>query len=255
MTRTARTQASGEVGMAAGQVLESATELSREAETLRSEVTRFLAGVPVHLPRGPAGVRAEAAALVVALLPRPAHASYQPAKVLTFAGWYSLCLARRRPGPTRRAIPPGESHNFRRAVSYRSPGRAAGMRRAVAAALLPVLAGCAAPPPPSPPAHAACEGLRGAGAVTADLYFGRTSQGRPVTDATWRGFLAEVVTPRFPDGLTVLDGRGQWRRRDNGRVVSEPATMVRIVTDRGPETVRRLEEIRAEYRARFAQES
>src|SRR4051812_36976694 len=123
MTRTARTQASGEVGMAAGQVLESATELSREAETLRSEVTRFLAGVPVHLPRGPAGVRAEAAALVVALLPRPAHASYQPAKVLTFAGWYSLCLARRRPGPTRRAIPPGESQDFRRAVSALRQGR------------------------------------------------------------------------------------------------------------------------------------
>src|SRR3954467_5175677 len=55
--------------------------------------------------------------------PRPAmtlslyQPAYQPAKVLTFASWYSLRLARRRPGPTRRAIPPGESQDFRRAVS------------------------------------------------------------------------------------------------------------------------------------------
>ena len=30
-------------------------------------------------------------------------------------------------------------------------------------------------------------------------------------DAAWDAFLADTVTPRFPDGLTVLDARGQWR--------------------------------------------
>ena len=36
-----------------------------------------------------------------------------------------------------------------------------------------------------------------------------------VTDEAWRGFLAAEVTPRFPDGLTVLDANGQWRGDDD----------------------------------------
>jgi hypothetical protein len=76
-----------------------------------------------------------------------------------------------------------------------------------------------------------------------------------VSDAAWAAFLAGVVTPRFPAGLTVLDGSGQWRQPGSGRIVAERATVVRIVTDSGPDTSRRLEEIRAAYRSRFAQDS
>lgn len=32
-----------------------------------------------------------------------------------------------------------------------------------------------------------------------------------VSDEDWRAFLAAEVTPRFPDGLTVIDAAGQWR--------------------------------------------
>jgi methyl-accepting chemotaxis protein len=39
------TQGSHDVGAAAGQVLESAGGLARQSETLRGEVSRFLAGV------------------------------------------------------------------------------------------------------------------------------------------------------------------------------------------------------------------
>jgi len=60
------------------------------------------------------------------------------------------------------------------------------------------------------------------GWVRSELYFGVGSvdgaSSRVQTDAigedTWRAFLDREVTPRFPDGLTVLDAYGQWLFRD-----------------------------------------
>ena len=44
------------------------------------------------------------------------------------------------------------------------------------------------------------------------LYFGLTDdEGRVIEQAVWQGFVNEVVTPRFPDGLTILDAQGQWQ--------------------------------------------
>ena len=87
--------------------------------------------------------------------------------------------------------------------------------------------------------------------MTADLYFGRDA----VPDAAWRGFLAEVVTPRFPAGLTQLDGTRPVAEAGTGQDRLGTSTMVRIVTDRDADACRRLEEIRAAYRDRFAQDS
>ena len=36
-----------------------------------------------------------------------------------------------------------------------------------------------------------------------------------IREIRWRAFLDKEVTPRFPDGLTVLDAYGQWRGRQN----------------------------------------
>jgi hypothetical protein len=115
--------------------------------------------------------------------------------------------------------------------------------------VLLLLAGCSAPPP-------RCAGMPGDAAVTVQLLFGRSLKGGgAIDDAAWRDFLARSVTPRFPDGLTVLEGSGQWRQRATGRIVSEPSTLVEIVTDASAQTFSKLDAIRAEYRARFAQES
>lgn len=44
------------------------------------------------------------------------------------------------------------------------------------------------------------------------LYFGRSIPGGgEVTEREWRRYLAEEVSPRFPDGLTAIDAQGQWR--------------------------------------------
>ena len=45
-----------------------------------------------------------------------------------------------------------------------------------------------------------------------ELFMGRSGQsGEVVDDVAWNTFLGDAVTPRFPDGLTVLDAQGQWR--------------------------------------------
>jgi hypothetical protein len=115
--------------------------------------------------------------------------------------------------------------------------------------LLLLLAGCAAAEP-------RCAGMPGEPEVTVQLLFGRSLKGGgTVDDAAWRDFLARSVTTRFPDGLTVLDGSGQWRQRATGKIISEASSVVEIVTEASAETFRRLDAIRAEYRDRFDQES
>ena len=65
--------------------------------------------------------------------------------------------------------------------------------------------------------------------VEHQLFMGRSSEsGEVVDDAAWAAFLGETVTPRFPDGLTVLDAQGQWR--DLGRADSTGA----LQAARGP---------------------
>jgi hypothetical protein len=101
-----------------------------------------------------------------------------------------------------------------------------------------------------------CAGVPGQPEVTVQLLFGRSLKGGgTIDDAAWRDFLARSVTPRFPDGLTVLDGSGQWRQRSTGRIISEPSSVVEIVAEASPEIFTRLDAIRTEYRDRFDQES
>lgn len=129
--------------------------------------------------------------------------------------------------------------------------------RAAGLALLLGLSACAAAAPPPPPATAlACpEGTRPA--VLAEAYFGRSSGGRhAVTDADWDRFLAEEVTPRFPDGFTVLDATGQWRGGD-GRIVREGSKLLVVLvpgTDAAAARARLLPVAEA-HKARFRQES
>lgn len=59
--------------------------------------------------------------------------------------------------------------------------------------------------------------------VKTELYFGLAPAeaeglGLAAAEGTWRSFLDEEVTPRFPDGLTVLDAYGQWRAGEQDTV-------------------------------------
>ncbi|WP_332677420.1 DUF3574 domain-containing protein [Brevundimonas sp.] len=92
--------------------------------------------------------------------------------------------------------------------------------------------------------------------TTAELYFGRNIGDRPgVTDADWRAFLDEEVTPRFPDGLTVIDAAGQWRSRESGSIQREASKVLVIVLPGGADDRAHLDAVREAYRRRFRQEA
>ncbi|MGW3954820.1 DUF3574 domain-containing protein [Streptomyces sp. NPDC004752] len=94
--------------------------------------------------------------------------------------------------------------------------------------------------------------------VETTLYFGteRPGGGRPVTEAEFQRFLDTRVTPRFPDGLTVDEGRGQYRDR-YGVIEKERSYQVIVLypTRTGSAADAQLETIRRLYEETFQQES
>jgi hypothetical protein len=89
-----------------------------------------------------------------------------------------------------------------------------------------------------------------------ELSFGLNRRdGGAVTEDEWRAFLRDEVSPRFPDGLTVLDSRGQWRGPDH-KLVEEPSRVVILLYEPSdPTASRRIEQIRSIYKSRFNQDS
>jgi hypothetical protein len=115
--------------------------------------------------------------------------------------------------------------------------------------VLLLLAGCAAAPQPCP--------VGASPATIAEAYFGRNVKTRaPVTEAEWARFMADTVTPAFPDGLTVLDGMGQWRNAAG--LISREDSKVLLLVLPGQDkaaAAARLAPVTAAWKARFAQES
>lgn len=90
--------------------------------------------------------------------------------------------------------------------------------------------------------------------VVDTLYFGRDTPDGPVDDAQWAAFLDAEVTPRFPDGLTVTRGDGQWRMAD-GRIVREGSAVLTLVHDGTPSQRAAIAALTAAYKQRFRQEA
>lgn len=87
-----------------------------------------------------------------------------------------------------------------------------------------------------------------------ELYFGLSrSYGTDVTDAEWQGFVDDVITPRFPDGLTIVTGAGQWK--ESGKTIRESTRVVILLYEPGFEAFDKIEQIRRAYKVRFHQES
>lgn len=128
------------------------------------------------------------------------------------------------------------------------------MKRTLLAALLALLAlgawalGACTPPAvqTAAPASPCAPPLRPA--VEVDLYFGE------VSPAEWQAFLDEEVTPRFPEGLSVIDIYGQYRNRQ-GVIGRERSKLLVIVVFDAPTHAPRVQAIVDSYRQRYKQES
>ena len=87
------------------------------------------------------------------------------------------------------------------------------------------------------------------------LFMGRSADGgEVVSDQDWDGFLADTITPRFPDGLSVIDVAGQGTT-SNGGIERERTKMLLILAPQGGDALDRMNEIAAAYKQRFNQNS
>jgi uncharacterized protein DUF3574 len=93
--------------------------------------------------------------------------------------------------------------------------------------------------------------------IRTELYFGRNKpDGTEVSQKEFDKFLSGFVTERFPDGLTVLKGNGQFLNSE-GDVERERSVVLILlypVSARNEKSVK-IEEIREEYKKRFLQQS
>ena len=88
------------------------------------------------------------------------------------------------------------------------------------------------------------------------LFMGRGSGGEEVvSEEDWAAFLADTITPRFPDGLSVIDVAGQGTSAD-GTIERERTKMLLVLVPPSDETaLNRMNEIGAEYKRLFTQDA
>lgn len=123
---------------------------------------------------------------------------------------------------------------------------------ALAAAIL--LSGCVAKAQ-----HAAQEKPKDCGTgdpmVQTTLYFGLNRPTGPViTAAEWQGFVDRQVTPRFKDGLSVFDAKGQWLGND-GKLARENSKALMLIHAPGKDSETNIEALRSRYKQQFVQDS
>jgi hypothetical protein len=122
------------------------------------------------------------------------------------------------------------------------------------AAIVLLVVSCSPNPSPAPSPTLSCSAGDSA-LVRETLYFGRNRPGGTVSDSEWQSFLADVVTPRFPQGLTVTEGVGQWRSADTSAVEQERSEVVTLFHPATEAARRSVHEIALEYKRRFQQEA
>lgn len=127
-------------------------------------------------------------------------------------------------------------------------------RRAAAGVILAIgLVGGCASVPFAPPGLSCRAGERRAEVLY--LYFGRNLGAElGVSDQDFRRFVDDEVTPRFPDGLTVLEANGQWRGQGGG-LVREPTKVLQLVLSGRPGEAEKAHAVAEAYKARFSQEA
>jgi Protein of unknown function (DUF3574) len=130
------------------------------------------------------------------------------------------------------------------------------MRSLILAVVLAATTGFAAsaaiPTPGSTPTSACAHGLRPA--TTAELFFGGDGdESLAVTDADWKSFLADEVTPRFTGGLAVADVYSHQPAQPG--FVREPLKAVFLVLTGTANERANLGYVRDAYKRRFHQDS
>jgi len=128
------------------------------------------------------------------------------------------------------------------------------VRKLALLAALGLLSACAqtSAPSQSPQVAAVCAApLKPA--LELNLYFGRDIEGGgEVSERQWAEFVASEVTPRFPDGLSVLNVAGQSRNSANQTLRERTKLLVVVIFD-APAHQAKVQAIVDAYSRRFGQ--
>jgi hypothetical protein len=110
--------------------------------------------------------------------------------------------------------------------------------------------------PTYPPTAATEEQAIGETWNRTELYFGTSKpDGTVITEAEFKAFMDKEITSRFPDGLTLLTGYGQYLG-ENGEIAKETSkVLVLFYPSDMSNANENIEAIRSEYEKLFQQES
>lgn len=87
------------------------------------------------------------------------------------------------------------------------------------------------------------------------LFFGMNiPTGGQVTQADWRLFVDEIVTPRFGEGFTAMSAQGQWKGKD-GEIAREQSRVLIFLYAYSERREMDLQQIMDTYKSRFQQEA
>jgi hypothetical protein len=88
-----------------------------------------------------------------------------------------------------------------------------------------------------------------------ELLFGLSrSNGPDITEEEFQSFVDQHVTPRFPEGLTLLAGNGQFQD-STGNIIQEGSKLLILLYPFSKDRSALVDEVRTEYKSAFQQES
>ena len=91
--------------------------------------------------------------------------------------------------------------------------------------------------------------------IKTELIFGlQKPNGDTVASTEWKDFLDREITPRFKDGLSVIDAYGQYLGA-TGRMYKEPSRIVVLLHQASDSVDALIDTVRSVYKRRFQQES
>lgn len=88
-----------------------------------------------------------------------------------------------------------------------------------------------------------------------ELFFGLSKpDGGTVSESEWEKFVDEYITPRFKEGLTIIDADGQWMD-EKGKVIKEKTKIVILLHHDNEDINAAIEYIRDKYKDLFEQKA
>lgn len=90
--------------------------------------------------------------------------------------------------------------------------------------------------------------------IKVELYFGLSSNKGEISEEEWQQFLNQEITPRFPEGLTVVDVYGQYLH-SSGCLIKERTKIVIVLFKKQPVNEQKIQGIIQLFKETFQQES